>query len=209
MAKYAGVVNTVKIHNVFRSIPSQLAKENTKFMYKNIEDGGDREKYQLSIDWLIQANMVLQATKVELPQTPLTAYQSENNFKLYLSDTGLLTSLAQIKFNDIMQPLNMIYRGFLTENFVAQMLITHHHNLYFWNSSNRAEIDFVLDAEEGIIPVEVKASDNIRSKSLSVYMEKYKPPYAIRISSKNFGFMNGIKSVPLYATHCINNSGKM
>jgi len=203
MAKYAGVISTVKIHNVFRSIPAQLAKENTKFMYKLVEEGGHKEKYQTAIDWLIQTQMVLQASKIELPQSPLTAYKSESNFKLYLSDTGLLTSLSQTRFNDIMQSKDLTYRGFLTENYVAQMLNTHKHNLYYWNSSNRAELDFVLDAEDGIIPVEVKSSDNVRSKSLSVYMEKYKPVYAIRISGRNYGFHNGIKSVPLYATHCI------
>jgi predicted AAA+ superfamily ATPase len=203
MTKYAGETNAVKIHHVFNSIPAQLAKENAKFMYKFVEKGGNREKFQTTIDWLIQANMALQSTKIELPQTPLMAYKSDNNFKLYLSDTGLLTSLSQTKFNDIIQSRDLIYRGFLTENFIAQTFNTHRHNLYFWNSANRAEIDFVLDTEKGIIPVEVKASDNVRSKSLSVYIEKYKPAYAIRISSRNFGFANGIQSVPLYAAHCI------
>ena len=97
----------------------------------------------------------------------------------------------------------MIFRGFLTESFVAQTLNAHKHNLFFWNSSNRAEVDFVLDTEEGVIPVEVKASDNVRSKSLKVYIEKYNPVYAIRLSSRNYGFSHGIKSVPLYAAHCI------
>ena len=203
MAKYAGETSAVKIHNVFRSIPTQLAKENAKFMYKLVENGGNSEKFHTAIDWLIQANMALQSTKIDLPQTPLIAYKSDNNFKLYFSDTGLLTSLSQIKFNDIMQSHDWIYRGFLTENFVAQTFNTHRHTLYFWTSANRAEIDFVLDTDNGIIPVEVKASENVRSKSLNVYIEKYRPAYAIRISARNFGFTNGIKSVPLYATHCI------
>ena len=203
MAKYANEINAVKIHNIFRSIPAQLAKENAKFMYKLVEDRGNKEKYQTSIDWLIQANMVLQSTRIELPQTPLMAYISENNFKLYLSDTGLLTSLSQTKFSEIIQSHDLIYRGFLTENFVAQMFQTHKHNLYFWASKNRAEVDFIIDTEDGIIPVEVKASDNVRSKSLGVYIEKYRPLYAIRISARNYGFENGIKSVPLYAVHCI------
>jgi predicted AAA+ superfamily ATPase len=203
MAKYAAQVNAVKIHGVFRSIPAQLAKENAKFMYKLVENGGNKEKYQTAIDWLVQANMALQAVKIETPQNPLMAYKSDNNFKLYLSDVGLLTSLSQTKFNNIIQSENLMYRGYLTENYVAQTLHTHKHNLYFWNSANRAEIDFVLDTENGVIPVEVKASDHIRSKSLGVYIEKYKPAYAIRISARNFGFTNGIKSVPLYAVHCI------
>jgi predicted AAA+ superfamily ATPase len=203
MAKYAGEANAVKIHHVFHSIPRQLAKENARFIYNLVENGGNREKFQTAIDWLMQANMVLQSTKIEIPQIPLTAYKSNNSFKLYISDIGLLTSLSQTGFSDIMYAHNWLYRGFLTENFVAQTLYTHKHNLYFWNSSNRAELDFVLDTKDGIIPVEVKASDNVRAKSLRVYMEKYKPACAIRISARNFGFENGIKSVPLYATHCI------
>jgi len=203
MAKYAEYVNAVKIHGVFSSIPSQLAKENAKFMYKLIENGGNKDKFQTAIDWLLQANMALQSVKIELPQNPLYAYKSDNNFKLYLSDTGLLTSLSKTKFNDILQSKDLIYRGYLTENYVAQTLHTHKHHLYFWNSANRAEIDFVLDMETGIVPVEVKASGNVRSKSLKVYVDKYKPACAIRISARNFGFINGIKSVPLYAVHCI------
>jgi predicted AAA+ superfamily ATPase len=203
MAKYAGETNAVKIHHVYRSIPAQLAKEKAKFMYNLVESGGNREKFQTAIDWLVQANMALPATKIELPQRPLTAYTANNHFKLYISDTGLLTSLSQTGFGDIMHAQDWIYRGFLTENFVAQTLHTHKHNLYFWNSANKAEIDFVLDTEAGIIPVEVKASGNVRAKSLGVYVEKYKPACAIRISARNFGFANGIKSVPLYAAHCL------
>lgn len=97
----------------------------------------------------------------------------------------------------------MMYRGFLTENFVAQTLVNHGFELYFWNSKHSAEMDFILNLQDGIIPVEVKASDNVRSKSLKVYMEKYQPNYAIRISARNFGFENNIKSTPLYAVHCI------
>jgi predicted AAA+ superfamily ATPase len=203
MMKYADEINAVKIHKVYRSIPAQLAKEHTKFMYKIVENGGNNERFGSSIEWLIQANMALQCEKLELPQSPLIAYKSENNFKLYLSDTGLLASLSKINFRDILQNNALIYRGFLTENFVAQTFNTHKHNLYYWNSKNSAEIDFVLDLNDGIIPVEVKAAENVRSKSLNVYVEKYNPVYAIRISARNFGFANNIKSVPLYATHCI------
>jgi predicted AAA+ superfamily ATPase len=133
MAKYAGETNAVKIHNVFRSIPVQLAKENARFMYKLVENGGNREKFQTAIDWLVQANIALHTVKIELPQMPLTAYKTNGSFKLYISDTGLLTSLSQTRFNDIMLSHEWIYRSFLTENFVAQTFNTHKHNLYFWN----------------------------------------------------------------------------
>jgi len=203
MAKYAGDVNAVKIHQVYRSMPAQLAKSNTKFMYKLVEGGSNKEKYQTAIEWLKQANMLLPCTKVELPQSPLMAYLTDSMFKLYLSDTGLLVSLARINFGEIMQEHTMMYRGFLTENYVAQTFVSHGHNLYYWTSGNMAEIDFLLNLSSGIIPVEVKAADNVRSRSLQVYIEKYHPNYAIRVSAKNFGFAHGIKSVPLYAVHCI------
>jgi len=203
MTKYAGDVNSVKIHQVYRSMPAQLAKANTKFMYKLVEEGSNKEKFQTAIEWLQQANMLLPCIKIELPQSPLTAYRNDSMFKLYLSDTGLLVSLARINFGEIMQEQTMMYRGFLTENYVAQTFVSHGHELYYWTSGNMAEIDFLLNLSNGIIPVEVKSSENVRSRSLLAYLEKYRPNYAIRVSARNFGFVQGIKSVPLYAVHCI------
>ena len=203
MTKYASEVNAVKIHQVYRSMPAQLAKTNTKFMYKLVAEGSNKEKYQTAIEWLQQANMLLSCKKVELPHSPLTAYCDESMFKLYLSDTGLLTSLARINFGEIIQEQTMMYRGFLTENYVAQTLVSHGNELYYWTSGNMAEVDFLLNLQGGIIPLEVKASENVRSRSLHVYKEKYRPEYAIRVSARNFGFTEGTKSVPLYAVHCI------
>jgi predicted AAA+ superfamily ATPase len=204
MIRYADNVNAIKIHQVYKSMPSQLAKPNTtKFMYKYIEQGGNSEKFQTAIDWLIQANLLLPCNLVSLPQSPLSAYLNYNIFKLYLSDTGLLVTLARLKTNEILNNQNILFRGFLTENYVAQTLASKNIDLYYWESGNKAEIDFVTNLKDGIIPIEVKASENVRSKSLSAFVNKYKPPYAIRISTKNFGFENNIKSVPLYAVWCI------
>ena len=96
-----------------------------------------------------------------------------------------------------------MFKGAIAENYVAQAFSTNNISLYYWNSGNKAEIDFLLYNKDGIIPVEVKAGDNTQSKSLNVYKEKYNPKYCIRLSAKNFGFKNGIKSIPLYATFCI------
>ncbi|GHT24567.1 ATPase [Bacteroidia bacterium] len=202
MSKYSENVNSVKIHAVYRSMPAQLAKQK-RFMYKTVEQGGNKEKFQNAIEWLLQANMLLPCILAEMPQPPLAAYFTESMFKLYLSDVGLLVSLSRLKFGEIVNNTEMIYRGFLTENFVAQTFVTHGINLNYWSSGNRAEIDFLAELQDGIIPVEVKAAENVRSHSLGVYMEKYKPAYAIRLSSKNFGFANRIKSLPLYAAHCV------
>jgi predicted AAA+ superfamily ATPase len=203
MVKYAEGSNAVKIHQVFNSMPAQLAKSNTKFAYKLVATGGNREKFQTAIDWLLQANLLLPCPRIELPQSPLSAYKSDSHFKLYLSDTGLLVSLARIQFNEIKQGSTMMYRGFLTENYVAQTLFAKGMGLYFWESGNQAEVDFILNLQGNIIPVEVKASENVRSKSLKSYIERYHPPYAIRVSALNFGFAGNIKSVPLYAVFCI------
>ncbi|GHT31510.1 ATPase [Bacteroidia bacterium] len=202
MTKYSENVNSVKIHAVYRSIPAQLAKQK-RFMYKTVEQGANKEKFQNAIEWLLQANILLPCILAETPQPPLTAYFTDSMFKLYLSDVGLLVSLSRLKFGDIVNNTELMYRGFLTENFVAQTFVAHGIHLNYWTSGNRAEIDFLAELQDGIIPVEVKAAENVRSHSLGVYVEKYKPPYAIRLSSKNFGFANGIKSVPLYAAHCI------
>jgi predicted AAA+ superfamily ATPase len=202
MVKYSGG-NSLKINNVYQSMPAQLAKANAKFMYNLVEQGGNKEKFQTAIDWLQQASLVIRCVKVELPQSPLSAYSAENRFKLYLSDTGLLVSLSRINFAEIIQDSAMIYRGFLTENYVAQTFAAKGMELFFWESKSEAEIDFVLNLSGKIIPVEVKASDHVRSKSLLSYMDKYNPPFSIRISARNFGFSGNIKSVPLYAVLCV------
>jgi predicted AAA+ superfamily ATPase len=203
MTKYSGTFDAVKIHQIYRTMPAQLAKPQTKFVYKVVEHGSNAEKYQTAIQWLLEANMLLRCRLVNNIQPPLSAFAVENFFKLYLSDVGLLTTLAKIKYGEIMQPDNMTFLGFLSENYVAQELTGAAIDLYYWNSGNRAEIDYVANLTDGIIPIEVKSARNVGSKSLGVYVEKYKPLYSIRISQKNFGFENNIKSVPLYAVFCI------
>jgi len=203
MTKYAATVNAVKIHQIYRTMPAQLAKPQTKFMYKMVEQGSNAERYQTAIEWLLEANMLLRCSLINNVQVPLSAFVVENFFKLYLSDVGLLTTLSRIKYSEIVQTNNKIFLGFLTENFVAQTFTANKIPLYYWSSGNRAKIDIIANLADGIIPIEVKSGRNVSSKSLNVYVEKFKPPYSIRISTKNFGFENGVKSVPLYAAFCI------
>ena len=138
--------------------------------------------------------------KVEIP--PL-GFINEEHFKLYLSDVGILLNMLQVKYNDVILDRLLQYQGIIAENYVATQMLVNSHNLIYWESGNQAQIDFVLYNDDGLIPVEVKVSDNVNSKSLKMYINKYNPKYGIRISSKNFGFENGIKSVPLYAIFCI------
>ena len=204
MNKYVtNVTEGIKNETIYNSIPSQLANLSNKFQYGKINNNARKRDYETSLDWLISSKMVLRSNLVKKVEIPLKAYIDDDYFKLYLSDIGLLVSILEIRYNDIMLNKEFMYKGVLAENYVATELIHNYETLYYWKSENRAEIDFLINAKDGIIPIEVKANTNNNSKSLNLYMEKYKPSFAIRISSKNFGFENNIKSVPLYATFCI------
>lgn len=194
---------SVKIEAVYNSIPKQLGKPDKKFRYAILENGANKNMYETSIDWLTSSNMVYRCNLLEKIELPLKPYESEKAFKLYYSDTGILTLTSQIPYNSILLNTEMIFKGVLAENYVATQFKANKIPLYYWCSGNKAEIDFIINNNDGIIPVEVKASENTQAKSLKVYMEKYKPSYGIRISAKNFGFTNNIKSIPLYAVFCI------
>ena len=204
MNKYVtNVTEGIKNETIYNSIPSQLANLSNKFQYGKINNNARKRDYETSLNWLISSKMVLRSNLVKKVEIPLKAYIDDGYFKLYLSDIGLLVSILEIRYDDIMLNKEFMYKGVLAENYVATELIHNYETLYYWKSENRAEIDFLINAKDGIIPIEVKANTNNNSKSLNLYMEKYKPSFAIRISSKNFGFENNIKSVPLYATFCI------
>ncbi len=203
MSKYTTSSENTKIKKVYESVPKQLGKENNKFIYKLVEESAKKARYETSIDWLENSNLINKCTLVDSPRIPLKVYEKNNYFKIYLNDVGLLTELAEISLYNILSDEVNIFKGMLTENYVAQTFVSNGLRLNYWKSSNRAEMDFLINLKGEIIPVEVKAARNTKSKSLVIYKQKYNPEYAIRISSKNFGFVNKIKSVPLYATHLI------
>lgn len=116
---------------------------------------------------------------------------------------GLLVSITELKYNEIVLDIPFDFKGAITENYIAQEFIANNISLYYWTYGKNAEVDFVIHNEDGIIPVEVKAGDNVKSTSLKHYINENKPKYAIRLSTKNFGFENNIKSIPLYAAFCI------
>lgn len=204
MSKYTTSVENLKISKIFKSIPKQLGRGNTKFSYKLVDEKGNRRVFETSLDWLNHSFNTNKCTLVDFPEVPLSAYEKESYFKIYLSDVGLLTQLAGFTKKDIYSDEMRLFSGMLTENYVANMLTSNGLKLHYWRSKHNAEIDFLVNIDGNIIPVEVKASTNTKSKSLRVYRERYKPAYAIRISGKNFGFANGIKAVPLYAVYMIN-----
>lgn len=203
MAKYTENIESIRNNKIYNSIPAQLGKENKKFKYSIVEKSARAREYESSLEWLISSNMILRCEGIKIPKSPLKAY-IDNNFKIYLSDIGLLRVLSKISINEIITNRNMLYKGILAENYVAEVLFSKKRELYYWQlDSGKYEVDFLINIEGDIIPIEVKASDNITSKSLNYYIKRYKPKYSIRISTKNFGFSNNIKSIPLYATHLI------
>lgn len=206
MAKYATAYETTKIMAAFNSIPAQLAKDNKKFQYKVIKSGARAYDYETSLDWLKASGVVVKCNKCNEGKLPLAAYADFNSFKIYMTDTGLLCSKFGIPANAVLvdTPSFNGFKGALTENYVAFCLTANDYEPYYWESNGQAEVDFLIQDKNGnIIPIEVKAADNVRAKSLNQFIKKYNPPYAIRVSSKNFGFENGIKSVPLYAAFLI------
>lgn len=205
MSKYASNTESIKIRGAYDSIPVQLTKENKKFQYKLAQRGGTATIFGSAIDWLDFAGVVLKCTRIEHGFVPVSVYRDLSSFKLYMGDVGILTMKSKIPQQVILSSgeIDNMYLGAVTENYVAQALNSNHNDLLYWTSGGRAELDFILQKGNDAVPVEVKTGIRKKSRSLSVFREKYKPSYSIRISSKNFGFENNIKSVPLYAVFCI------
>ena len=163
----------------------------------------NKRDYELPLDWLVASSLIYRAVKVEKTQSPLRAFTDQSNFKIYLNDVGLLSTLAKISYQDLQLEENKIFKGALTENYVAQALASKNIDLMYFKPTQTMEIDFLLNDSGNIIPIEVKAGTHIKSRSLSNYMIKYKPPYVIKISARNFGYANNVFSIPLYAVFCI------
>ena len=209
MSKYNENSNDhIRIKRIYDDIPSQLAKENQKFTFNRLDKEDNRKKdYIGPIDWLLSSSLILKCNTLSAPKLPLKTNIQKESYKLYLNDTGLLMTLSASPISMIFSNDDYSYKGVIAENYVASELIKKDISLYYWSrkgkNKGQAEIDFVIQKDLDIIPVEVKFNSNTKAKSLEVYKETYKPKYSIRISQKNFGFENNIKSVPLYAVFCI------
>lgn len=206
MSKYNITNEIKKTRLVYDNITVQLSKENTRFQYKLVKSGGRAAEFENAIEWLTLSGITSKIYGLEDIQKPLENYKSIDSFKIYISDIGLLCAKKEIVPEDILylsMELND-FKGGMTENYVNIHLNINEYTQYYWKAPRgTAEVDFIIMREGKIIPVEVKSADNTRAKSLDVYMKKYEPEYAVKISSKNFGFENNIKSIPLYAVFCL------
>ena len=205
MGKYNTPNKIKKIMLVYDSITVQLSKKNTRFQYKLIKKGGRASEFENVIEWLCLSGIVSQVYKVEQIKKPLENYRDIDAFKIYVSDLGLLCAKKDLAANDILYMVEEIndFKGGMAENYVNVQLSINGYHTYYWESERGAEIDFIIQRDGQLIPIEVKSADNTRAKSLKVYMDTYKPAYAIKLSAKNFGLEGNKKIVPLYAAFCI------
>ena len=198
----------IRIERIYNDIPRQLAKENQKFTYAKIDKHDNRKRdYVTALDWLISSLLVLPCYNVTIPKYPLKVYFDYDSYKLFLNDTGILCNLAGITSIDVLMNNDLEYKGVLVENYVATELMKMGFNIGYWSRKNDnsggAEVDFVIQYNSKIIPIEVKAGTDMKSKSLGVYNKMYKPELMVKISAKNFGLKDNLKTIPLYATFCL------
>lgn len=205
MSKYNTQNEIKKTRLVYDNITVQLSKKNTRFQYKLIKSGARAAEFENAIEWLALSGIVTRIHRVEQPQKPLENYRDIDSFKIYVSDVGLLCAKKDVVPEDVLYPTGELndFKGGMAENYVCCQLAASGYRSYYWSSERGAEVDFVIQREGRIIPVEVKSADNTKAKSLGVYMNTYRPDYAIKLSTKNFGFEGGKKTIPLYAAFCI------
>lgn len=205
MSKYNNLNEIKKTRLAYDNVTVQLSKRNTRFQYKLIKKGGRASEFENAIEWLSLSGIVSQVYRVEQIKKPLENYRDIDAFKVYVSDLGLLCAKKDLMSDDVLHMVDEIndFKGGMAENYVNVQLSINGYRTYYWESERGAEVDFVIQRNGQLIPIEVKSSDNTRAKSLKVYMDTYKPAYAIKLSAKNFGFEDGKKIVPLYAAFCI------
>jgi len=202
-SKYTDKTQAIRTSELWNSIPKQLAKENKKFKYSDIRKNARSSMFEQTIEWLKKAGLVNIAYNIASPKIPLSAYADFSKFKIYLLDTGLLGAMLNLSPDIIIKPIELFteYNGAFIENFVAtELTISDTNELYYWASKSDAEVDFILQVDNEIFPVEVKSGLSRNLKSIRSYAEKYKPKYIFRASPRSYVQNNDFINVPLYAT---------
>ncbi len=205
MSKYNNTNEIKKTRLAYDNITVQLSKKNTRFQYKLIKKGARAAEFENAIEWLTLSGIVSRVYRVENVKKPLENYRDIDAFKIYVSDTGLLGAKKELVPGDVLYASDELndFKGGMVENYICNQLKASGYISYYWESERGAEVDFVIQREGKIIPVEVKSADNTKAKSLNIYIDRYKPAYAIKVTAKNFGFKDGKKTVPLYAAFCL------
>jgi len=203
-AKHIPSTYIARTRDIWESVPTQLAKENKRFLYSDMKEGSRGRDYELALNWLTDTNLIHKLYRVSLPNMPLIGYKQPAIFKLYMNDIGLLSARAALDIKMYLDDNNKTfshYKGGLAEQFVLQELLAANDKLplFYWaTDKNTAEVEFVMQYNGEIIPLEVKSGKNVKSESLNAYRNEYRPAHAVRASLKNYGVVDGLCSVPLY-----------
>lgn len=208
-SKHASSTLSARLRQVWSSLPAQLSKENKKFMYGQIKSGARAKDFELAIQWLSDCGLIHLVHSVSKPGYPLKAYEELDSFKIYMNDIGLLCALGNTDIKTILDNNKFFveFKGAVTEQYVLQQLLscTDFKPFYYSSPNSSGEIDFLIQAEDQIIPIEVKAAENLQSKSLKSFHQKYNNQYSIRTSLSDFRIDNWLTNVPLYAIFLIGN----
>ena len=201
-AKHAPLSDTPKLNLIWDYIPRELSKENSKFVYGHVKKGARAKDLEDALQWLISAGLCYKVNKIEKPNIPISSYVDMQSFKIYMCDVGLLRRKAKVDASIILSSDNTIYtefKGAMAENYTLLELLSLNEEVpFYWKSGNTAEVDFIWQFKDKIIPIEVKSSENIGSRSLTLYRQKYKPEIALKTSLKNVDVQENIINIPLY-----------
>ena len=208
LSKHAPAEIVTKIRMLWNSIPTQLAKENKKFVYGLVREGARAREYEVAITWLMDVGLVYKVGRVKKPDFPLRAYQDFSAFKLFVLDVGLLGAMSRLNARIILEGDRMFeeFKGALTEQYVLQQLIVHEENdIFYWSSEKgTGEIDFLIQMDDKIVPIEVKAEENLQAKSLRSFVQKYDMKYAVRTSMSDYREQDWMVNYPLYDVGSLN-----
>lgn len=205
--KHASIREYPKLTAIWASVPQQLSKPNNKFIFSHVRKGWRSKDLEDALQWLVGAGLIYKVCRIEKPFMPLSAYADTVSFKLYLCDIGLLRQLARVPAGVVLDSSTIYteFKGAMTENYVLTELVKAvNDHLYYWNSGNAAEVDFVVQCDASIIPIEVKAEENVKARSLSEYRKKYAPACAVITSMKSDTKGREVLNIPLYMIASLN-----
>jgi predicted AAA+ superfamily ATPase len=201
-SKHAPVNQLPRIRMVWQSIVGQLAKENSKFIYSLLRTGARAKEFETAIDWLKDAGLIHKVVRISKPGMPVSAYADWSDFKIYLNDVGLLSCLAGVSQNSMLHGNDFFeeFKGVIAEQFICQQIKSQSITCYYWSpEGGTSEVDFIIQRQDQIVPIEVKSGLNVRSRSLRVYYDKYNPQMCIRTSPNDYEEQSWMTNIPLFS----------
>jgi predicted AAA+ superfamily ATPase len=200
-SKHAPIAQLPRIRMVWQSIVPQLAKENSKFLYSLLRTGGRAKEFEMAIEWLKDAGVIHKVVRLSKPGIPITSYADFSDFKIYLSDVGLLGAMANLPIDVVLEGHRLFeeFKGVMAEQIICQLLLSNGYTAHYWSpEAGKSEVDFVIQKDMRIVPIEVKSGENLRSRSLRVYFDKYQPQECIRTSLAGYQKQDWVKNIPMY-----------